>query len=136
MMKTHNNRADRIALLTALSTTLLSGSLIAGEKLSYPVTIDLSTRTAYGDLSTARSGSIYDTKSKLQCTVNSENSVGCQAVTSSGATASCQKYQAPQSMVNAVMNLQSDGYVAFTWDANGVCTYILSETSSHWAPRK
>lgn len=136
MKKMNGDRVFKGALLTLVSMLVFSDSLLAGEKLSYPVNINLTTREASGDLSTARSGSIYDAKSKLQCTVNSENSVTCQATNSSGTTASCMKYQAPQAMVNAVMNLESDGYLYFQWDASGTCTYVLTETSSHWAPRK
>jgi len=136
MIDINRCRTAGTAVLTLLSTVLFSSASLAGEKLAYPVTIDLTSRTAYGDLSTARSGSTFDSKSRIGCTVNSENSVTCTAINSGGTTVTCSKYQAAQSMVNAIMNLESDGYVSFQWDAAGTCTYVLTETSSRWAPKR
>jgi hypothetical protein len=140
MINIFRRRTARAATLSAMlilvSTTLLSVTALAGEKSSSIVTVDTAARTASGDLSTARSGSIYDTRSKIGCTVNSENSVSCFAVNSSGLAATCSKYQAAQSMVNAVMHLASDGYVFFQWDATGACSYVLTEKASRWAPKR
>jgi len=124
------------AVLTLLSTTLFSGTLLAGEKYGIAVVVDLPMSIAYGDMGTARNGSAFDTKSRIGCSINQENTVVCTAINSTGVSAVCSRFQAEQSWVNAVLNVSSEGYISFRWDESGKCTHIFVEKSSRWAPMR
>src|SRR5262245_57466681 len=113
------------------AASLCVGAAVAGVRLVYPVYVDSSMRLAYGDFASTRR--TFSSTEWIGCTVNSDNSVTCTAKMANGTQGYCSKYAAPQSMVNAIMNSGASGYVAFMWDANGTCTYVLSEASSRFA---
>jgi len=136
MINTNRCRNAAAAVLTLLSTTFFTQTLFAGEKMGLAVSVNLASRVASGDLATARNGSAFDTKSRIGCAINQENTVVCTAINSTGENAVCSRYQADQSWANAVLNLTSDGYISFFWNEAGTCTSIYVEKSSRWAPKR
>ena len=121
-----------VATLTL--TAFSSGTALAGARDSSAFTLDLTARYASGDLNSVRAA--FDSRSRIGCSLNSDNVVSCTAVNIMGTTATCSKYRPDQAMVNAVLGLASDGYLYFAWDSRGVCTQIITETSSRWAPKQ
>jgi hypothetical protein len=127
-------RTIKVALAVIAVGTMLSGTAVAGKK-SYPqVSVNLSTRTASGALSTARASG--DTKQVIGCYVThtpGTPSVVCSATNANGDHASCAIASTRAGIT--VGSINPDSYVVFQWDASNNCSYIQVVNSSEYEPK-
>ncbi|NMO23325.1 hypothetical protein HPC49_50480 [Pyxidicoccus fallax] len=116
---------------------LLAGTAAwAGYTATYYVTVNTTTRTAFGSLANARASA--DTQQLISCSVHAFNSgssgVTCEAQDANGVNAYCTSSAA--AMVNAVASISGDAYLLFKYDTNGTCTYLYVSNASSYAPRQ
>lgn len=126
-----NHRSMRVLLATVLTVICGSSVLAGGREVSQPI-VDTVARYASGDMQSARQA--MNNSSRLGCSVNSDNVISCTAYHPLSA-ATCTKFFPSQAMVNAVLNLGSDGYLYFAWNSSGTCTQIITDKGSKWSPK-
>jgi hypothetical protein len=126
-----SHRTMRV-LLAALLTALCGSTALAGGRESSLPIVDTVARYASGDMQSARQA--MNNSSRLGCSVNSDNVISCTAYHPLS-IATCTKFFPSQAMVNAVLNLGSDGYLYFAWNSSGTCTQIITDKGSKWAPK-
>lgn len=116
-----------------LAISLAATSAVAGRKLAWPVTIDLTNRSASGNFGDTRAAP--DSTSYLACAAfTSVESTPYSYAVCSGATPTASFYcysYAPELV--AAVRTQSD-YVSIMWDANGSCTRIYTSRDSFSMP--
>jgi hypothetical protein len=127
-----------VALLAASS-----GVATAGQKISSPVQVNLSGRSAAGSVGTARNS--LDTTQYIGCQMwsfgdSTGATIYCFARTAPTATAAstyaqCIAGNSP-SMASVVDAMGPASQIVFEWDANGNCTYIAADNSSSWEPKR
>lgn len=134
-MKSKKNGLVRgLVLLAALLT---ASTAVAGYRWNYPVTIDLASSTVTGSLGSTRNSA--NGTEWIGCGVTAQPTklyAICYAQDAAGGRASCYADGATSpSMVSTIAALNGDGFVSFSWDANGNCTKVLVSARSYWDPK-
>jgi hypothetical protein len=122
-------------VISAAALILASTVASAGSYQPRPVTLDLTNRTADGDMLTARDS------------LNPGDFIGCGIRQLSGfAWGFCQAghslvegdyftcYTEDADLLEAIKALDDFSYITFTWDVDGVCTSIGNSTQSFYIP--
>jgi hypothetical protein len=120
-------------LLALLLVIVCAGTALAGYRTSVPVTVDVYSRRASGTIADARAST--DSTQFIGCAVYGYSTVAqgvCEAQNSKGVNVYCYTTDAP--MITAISSVR-DGYLTFTWDANGKCTYVYTSNNSAYAPK-
>ena len=115
-------------LLVATILFTLSGISLAGYINHYQVSVNTTTRTAYGSMVGARNSA--DSVQYIGCQlVNSGTPYAiCSARNSAGTKGYCTTSNAMH--MQQVTGLSNETYLYYQWDTNGKCTYIYSSTMS------
>jgi hypothetical protein len=133
----------KLVPMALLAASLSSGGLaLAGYKATYPVTVSVAYRYAYGSMGSARNS--LDGNQILNCYLQAGTSQAgasfapqatCTAEDANGNSAYCSTTEA--SFVDAVrMMVTGDSYISFGWNANGVCNGIQVYNASYFEPKK
>jgi hypothetical protein len=126
-----------VAACLGLATAFaVSATALAGYKSGSEVV--MTATYAYGDVGAVRNST--DSNQYIGCGISAYNSGGaasgaCYARTSAGVYRSCQVSASTPEQVKVIMGINSDSQIFFMWDANGVCTYVGSETRSYSPPK-
>jgi hypothetical protein len=125
------------ALLAFVLALTVSGAAIAGVKYTTPVTINDTSRVAYGAMGTARNSTDSDQYIGCQviATTSGSTSYTCSARSAAGVFRSCAGGNIA-SMVQAAASTTTDSYIYFSWDASGVCNYLVVTNYSTYEPKK
>ena len=127
-------RRKLFGFLGGMVLLTLTLTAAAGSRVSYPVTVSLSGRYAYGALGSVRGSS--DVNSYLGCSLNSNGAVCCRAA---DATASqvpeCCNSAPSAAMQSAVTSIKGDSYLYFSWDTNWNCNYVIVDNNSMFLPK-
>jgi hypothetical protein len=109
----------------------------AGMKGGTVVAVDAVNRRAEGSLGNARNSTDNNQYIGCRATANNNGTVSAlcwaQGAVANSPYVTCQT-TVPQ-MVNVASALNGDSYVKFAWDAGGLCTYIIVENDSWYAPK-
>ena len=118
---------------------LLAFSDYAGYKIHYSVSVNTSSRTAFGSTGDARASA--NSTESIGCYIaqNSATSEvlfgGCNATDVNGNSVYC---YFPSAVVNSYAKVLaangSNAYYFFQWDASSACTYVYSTTASDFTP--
>lgn len=123
-------------MIGLMLSSVLATTAWAGTKAVSWVVINTTSRSVYGGLGTARSST--DPYQRMGCYVRGiapgYMDVTCFAADSTNRYATC--YSTDRALVAAATSMPNDAYLSFAWDANGVCTSILSLSSSNYEPKK
>jgi hypothetical protein len=123
-------------LILLSSLLALHGIAQAGDNWSSGVSVSVSGRVAYGMVSGAHN-TVGDPNSMLYCAgiaySNGTYFGMCSATDYNGVTVSCTTTQA--SLVQHMVNLSSDSWTTFAFDASGTCTYVSVEQMSSTPPK-
>lgn len=117
-----------------LGIALAGGVASAGYKLSYPISVNTTSRYAQGSLGTARNS--IDTTQYIECATDiwpGTKAAYCYARDTALRAGNC--YTTDPTLVAAVQELSDDGWILFRWDAGSVCTNISSGVGSMYMPR-
>lgn len=106
------------------------GAAFAGYRVQPEVRVDPKGRNADGSLVDARGSS--DSVQHIGCTTYSHTLGLCFAKDSSDRLVSC--YSVDPGTVQTMRSLDSDSYLYFSWDENGVCTTLFVVKSSMYRP--
>lgn len=121
-------RMMKAGLMIALIASV--GAAFAGAGSRPEVYIDPRGRHADGSLVAARGSS--DSVQRIGCLTYSFNRGVCTATDSAGNSAGC--YSVNPDTVQTMRSLDSDSYLYFDWDENGVCTTVFVHKSSTYRP--
>lgn len=121
-------RMMKAGLMIALLASV--GAALAGARGRAEVYIDPRSRHADGNLVDARGSS--DSLQRIGCLTYSSNRGVCVATDSTGNSAGC--YSVDPGTVQTMRSLDSDSYLYFDWDENGVCTTVFVYKSSMYRP--
>ncbi len=121
-------------LSVALTALLASAPAHAGQTGSIPVTIDDSTRTAFGSIGGAHNSP--DTASSIGCTVlgfvGTNAQVNCFARDSAGREARCYVVASVSAaMVQVALAIGPSSSIFFAWDKAGSCVNLEVNNSSY-----
>lgn len=107
----------------------------AGSKTQFFVTINSTTRTAYGAMGTARNStdSVQNIYCRTFADTTSGESVRCFANNAAGVYVSC--YSSSPALIRSVQSANDSAYLYFAWDAAGVCQTIDVLKGSHLEPK-
>lgn len=121
-------------VVVAVMLVLVSGVAAAGYASTAYVVVNTTYRYANGAMSAARHSP--DTNQHIGCETWASTygtDMMCRAVDAQGRIGYCFAYS--PNMIEAVRGLTSSSFLAFGWDASGVCTYVqvsnLSDYISH-----
>lgn len=107
----------------------------AGARYSPAVSVNTSSRSAYGSLGTARnSADAYQYIGCYTAVSSSSRFVECYATMSNSVWAYC--YSSDPTFFEQARSINSDSYLYFTWDANGVCNYLQVANDSTFEPKR
>jgi hypothetical protein len=125
--------------LAGVFASLLAASAFAGYKNGYTVSVNNTTRIAYGTSGAARSAP--DINQFIGCTLMQSGTAGeslsgyCEAETSTAGFGYCYIPAAAAAGFAKVMaTIGNNPYYYFTWDTNGNCTSLSIDSYSFWAP--
>lgn len=121
-------RMMKAGLMIALIASV--GAAFAGAGSRPEVYVDARGRHADGSLVAARGSS--DSMQSIGCLTYSSNRGVCVARDSAGNSGAC--YSINPDTVQAMRSLDSDSYLYFDWDENGVCTFLFVQKSSIYRP--
>ena len=129
----------RRVLVSAASIAALFGAANAGSVQPFPVDVDLTARSAEGDMVTAR----YAGKENefIGCGIRKfDDGAGgatafgfCQAEDADGERGSCNTFN--EDLLDAISSSASFSFVTFNWDENGTCTRIGFSNQSLYLPK-
>ena len=119
-----------VAALAIGGSLALTAMAHAGAQWWWPIYVDRTGRSASGALATVRS--MPDSNSLIGCALFA-TSADCVASDASGMWVSC--VTSDPAHVATLRALNGDSMLAFTWDANGVCTSFQLENVSAYAPK-
>lgn len=129
----------KFKILLIMLVALTSGSTMAGVVNDFNVTIDLTERTAMGNMKTARFSA--DAEEFIDCgTRTARNPDGtifywsfCQAgLSTSEENAFC--FTQDIELINQIRSMSTYSFVTFRWDESGECTYVGQSTQSFYIP--
>lgn len=131
----HKLNPRSLAALAALTLLGLTGSALAGQKASWPVSVSTASRIASGAMSSARNSA--DTSQRLECWSLAAAAGGsyasCYARDAAGLSASCYTFNAD--LMATVRALHGDDLVSFTYDTSGQCQSVQVVHSSIVEPK-
>lgn len=116
----------RLAIITAILLT--ASTALAGQKLSYPVTVTAS--DAWGALGSARNA--VDTTQALQIQ-NTPTFSTLFARDATGKSGTCTTTD--PALMTMARSATGDSYVYFAWDASAKCTTVIVWAASWAAPK-
>jgi len=122
------------AALAAISLGVVHESR-AGLRVSYPVTVNTTSRTAYGALGTARNSS--DNLQRIGCYVfrfSNDGYAWCDATNSAGTSVACTTNQ-PGHLI-AIESVKGDSFLYFTWQLDGDCNWFRVGQDSRYEPKQ
>jgi hypothetical protein len=118
------------AVVALLALTAGTGAVVAGNKQYSPLSINLAIRSASGGL--AETHNTADIMSYAECGSNSTTGY-CTFRDTAGTYYSC--FTTDPAHIAVIRSMSPDSLFSVTWDAAGVCTYVLSYASSRAAAR-
>jgi hypothetical protein len=104
----------------------------AGQKLTQTVTVNTTSRFAYGSLGSARASA--DTNQTIGCSTFHTGATICSARDAAGINGACSTTD--PAYRSAANSLNGDSRIYFQWDTAGACTYLQIENYSSWAPKQ
>ena len=123
-----------VLVTVCVTLGLIATAAWAGGKTGAEVYADSAGRYAYGALGSARNSA--DAVQYIGCYVYAYSSgseyVGCFARNAAGTYVSCVS-SVPQ-IINTVRGLNENGYLYFTYDAGGTCSYVEARNVSYFPP--
>lgn len=129
----------RRVLVSAACVATLFGTAIAGSVSPFPVAVDLTARSAEGDMVTAR----YAGKEieYIGCGIRKfDDGAGgatafgfCQAVDADDERGFCNTFN--EDLLDAISSSSAFSFVTFNWDENGTCTRIGFSNQSLYLPK-
>lgn len=126
----------QVRLIALLGAFWMAGVVQAGQHIRYSVVIDDRSMTASGSLGTARNSS--NTYERIGCSVDSfggsDKTVICTAREASGNSAECST--SDPGIFDLAMNIDSDSYVQFGWDASSRCSRLSVRKGSQTEPKQ
>jgi hypothetical protein len=114
---------NKFRFIGALALAALATSAFAGLKLSYPVSVDSTSRVAWGSMGSARNSA--DAVQYIGCSVNTSTTGTygiCEARSPANSARSCSTTNAD--MLAAIRMVNEASFIFFTWDANSNCTQV------------
>jgi hypothetical protein len=121
-------RMMKAGLMIALVASV--GAALAGARARAEVYVDQRGRYADGNLVDARGSS--DSLQRIGCLTYSSGRGFCVASDSTGNSAGC--HSMDPGTLQVMRSLDSDSYLYFDWDENGVCTTVFVYKSSMYRP--
>ena len=123
-------------VLSIAALTLASTVASAGLFQPAPVTIDMTNRTAGGDMRSARIS--LNKFAYIGCGVR-YNAIGgafmfCQAGLTQDLTQQITCFSDSPALFDAVKSIADYSYITFRWDVDGNCTFIGNSTQSFYIP--
>ena len=132
---TRHSRLLRIAgALSATIAVTYVCTAFAGLTATYPVTIDMTNRTATGSAGSARNSG--DNFQYLYCGLVANTTTveaRCYAQNATQVNTFCTSLSS--SIVSTIRTMSSDSYVNFKWDTSNHCTQVQVMTGSQAAPK-
>ena len=123
------------AVFIALSTMAIGSVAFAGNKGTYPVTIDNAHLTASGSLGSARNSSDSIQYIEIVNNVDSAGNPGVQFFFRDAASNSAYCFSSAAGILAVAHSAPSDAIVTIHWDTNHNCTYVESRTDSLAPPK-
>jgi hypothetical protein len=127
-----------IAVVAVVCFVVTGARPVSAGSRSTPITFISSdpdgSGTASGALGAARNSA--STTEYIGCTLWAQpggTSTICQAEDAAGTSRYC--YSAAQNFIDVVTAFTPDGYLVFSWDAQGQCTYLAMYNYSVWEPK-
>ena len=121
-------------LPAALALAALAGSVFAGARYSYPVSVDTTSRVAWGSMGTARNSA--DAVQYIGCSVTTYSSGGsygiCEGRNAANSARACTTTNAD--MLAAIRMVSEASFIFFTWDASNNCTMVSVVNWSYVEP--
>jgi hypothetical protein len=129
-------RASTLICLAIGLVAIYASTALAGYKQTQQVYVNQSTRVAYGSVGDARASS--DSKQYIDCYVVYNNATpfaACEAHNSAGTGGICH-FQTSQTItaIQMIATQTTASSYYFTWDANGICTYLNIANGSYSTP--
>ncbi|RKH12516.1 hypothetical protein D7V97_08205 [Corallococcus sp. CA053C] len=120
----------------SVALVLLAAPVVyAGARSTFNVVVSTVNRTAEGSMGSARNST--DATQRIYCRTFADNTAGetmrCFAVDTAGTYVSC--YSTAPALIRSVQSAGDESYIAFTWDASGICQSFDVLKGSHLAPK-
>ena len=114
-----------LSVALGLAVLAAAGTVVAGSKSLYPLSINYGSRYASGGL--AETHNTADTTQYAECGSNS-NTGYCTLRDVAGTYTSC--YTTDPALIEVIRSMSDESFFSIRWDAASVCTYVLSYASS------
>lgn len=125
-------------VFSAAALSLVASIASAGLVQPVPVTIDFAARLATGDMWSARTSA--NPFEFIGCGVR-HNAAGmyfgfCQAGLADADAQRITCFTDNPQLIDAIKSIGDYSYIAFRWDADGMCTHVGVSTQSFYLPKK
>lgn len=114
-----------VSVALGLAVVAAAGTVLAGSPSLYPLSINYTSRYASGGL--AETHNTPDNVQYAECGSNA-NTGYCTLRDAAGTYTSC--YTTDPALISVIRSMSDEAFFSISWNASGVCTYVLSYASS------